>query len=591
MKPMRPNPWPLLRRLARPSSGESDPVSDAELLARFARDRDQAAFELLLWRHGPMVLGACRRILRDAHLAEDALQAAFLILARKAGTVRAGGSVAGWLHRVARRVALRAARQHTRTERLAADSPGRPPPASDDELRSILDAEIDRLPDRFRLPMVLCYLDGRTAEDAARLLGIPRGTVLSRLANARQRLAARLTRRGITAPAALAAVAGSSVEVISTETVAACVSTAVCFASGVAVPGASVQLAEGVLRMGVCKVTAAWAAVVLTAAGLGTGIGVVAADQGEDGSRAVTATAPTEAAANPQEKPANPPPAGSDEPRAKATAERKARLEKAVEELTARIESEAKKLRAEIRPLELDPESASTELARLSAEIARLNAERARTQQIPYALRKALEDARAELKAAESAAVSDAVIQEAISRHPEVKRLTQAVAAKAGELSKASVGAKSDDSKVAMLKQQRDDLANQLRELKDRVRPEVTEYLRCDEIVTAKSKVAEAESAFRSVEEARSVIEYEYREASKRYELLSSNIQAVRSATDELQLLREIRNQLRREILLAEYSPLLTTAPAGSNPRVEQLQAELEVVKRELKRLSGAKNK
>src|SRR5262245_57220591 len=122
---MRPNPWPLLRRLARRPPGESDPVSDAELLSRFARDRDQAAFELLVWRHGPMVLGACRRILRDVHLAEDAFQAAFLILARKSGTVRAGGSVAGWLHRVARRVALRATKQRKHNEPLAADPPGR----------------------------------------------------------------------------------------------------------------------------------------------------------------------------------------------------------------------------------------------------------------------------------------------------------------------------------------------------------------------------------------------------------------------------------------------------------------------------------
>ncbi|HVK16911.1 MAG TPA: sigma factor, partial [Fimbriiglobus sp.] len=92
---MRPSPWPLIRRLVRRPPGDADPVSDAELLARFARDRDQAAFELLVWRHGSMVFGACRRILRDAHLAEDAFQAAFLILARKAGSVRAGGSVAG----------------------------------------------------------------------------------------------------------------------------------------------------------------------------------------------------------------------------------------------------------------------------------------------------------------------------------------------------------------------------------------------------------------------------------------------------------------------------------------------------------------
>jgi RNA polymerase sigma factor (sigma-70 family) len=250
---MRPNPWPLIRRLARRPVGESDPVSDAELLARFVRAGDQTAFELLVWRHGPMVLGACRRILRDVHLAEDAFQAAFLILARKAGSVRSA-CVAGWLHRVARRVAVRAARPRKRIEPLTADPLDRPAP--DAELRAVLDAEIDRLPERFRLPVVLCYLNGRTTEDAARLLGIPRGTVLSRLATARQRLAARLTRRGITAPAALAAIAGTGSEVVSTESVAACVTAAIRFACGAAVPGGTVQLAEGVLHMGFRKATA-----------------------------------------------------------------------------------------------------------------------------------------------------------------------------------------------------------------------------------------------------------------------------------------------------------------------------------------------
>jgi RNA polymerase sigma factor (sigma-70 family) len=200
---MPSNPWPLIRRLIRPPSG--DAVPDAELLRRFAEGRDQAAFELLVWRHGGMVLGVCRRVLRAGHAAEDAFQAAFPVLARKAGSVRAGASVAGWLHRVARRVALRAAKQRaTRRQRetaLVADPPARASAEPDAELRALLDAEIDRLPERFRLPVVLCYLDGRTTEDAARLLGVPRGTVLSRLATARQRLAARLTRRVVTLPA------------------------------------------------------------------------------------------------------------------------------------------------------------------------------------------------------------------------------------------------------------------------------------------------------------------------------------------------------------------------------------------------------
>jgi chromosome segregation ATPase len=337
--------------------------------------------------------------------------------------------------------------------------------------------------------------------------------------------------------------------------------------------------------MGFRKATAVWAAVALTATGLGTGIGVVAASQGEDRSR--TTTAPHEAAANPQDRPASPPQADPEAAQAKADAN-KARLQAAVSELTNKIEEKEKKLRADIRPLGIYPELAATELARLSAELARLKAEVSR-RQIPYELRKSLEDARVELAAAEKATVPDAVVQEAISRHPEVKRLTQAVAAKAAEIAKAARLKKRDDSDLAALKQQQTELEKQLRELKDQVRPELTEYLRCDQIVAAKRKVDEAEAALRLVEEDWKTAELEYREATDRYYALSSNMQAIRSAMDELQLLRDLRNQLRRESLIAEYGPVRT--PTGSDPRVEQLQAELEEIKRELKRLSDAKKK
>ncbi|MBX9584497.1 MAG: sigma-70 family RNA polymerase sigma factor [Gemmataceae bacterium] len=183
-----------------------EPVPDAELLARFAGAGDEAAFELLVWRHAAMVLSVCRRIVRDDHLAEDAFQAVFLVLARKAGSVR-GANLAGWLFRVARRVSSRARRQAERRARweapLTADvaGPPLPCPAEGREELAVLDEEVARLPERFRLPVLLCYLGGRTTEDAARVLGCPRGTVLSRLATARQRLAARLTRRGVTLPA------------------------------------------------------------------------------------------------------------------------------------------------------------------------------------------------------------------------------------------------------------------------------------------------------------------------------------------------------------------------------------------------------
>ena len=178
----------------------ANPAGDAALLRRFHEDGDDAAFECLLWRHGGMVLGTCERILRDKHLAEDAYQATFLILARKAGSVR--GVLPAWLHKVARRVCLRL--QKRRPERLNADVPGPDsrPALENREALAILDAEIARLPEKHRRVVVLCYLQNLTAEAAARELGIPRGTVLSRLDAARRKLQAALTRRGV-APLAI----------------------------------------------------------------------------------------------------------------------------------------------------------------------------------------------------------------------------------------------------------------------------------------------------------------------------------------------------------------------------------------------------
>jgi RNA polymerase sigma factor (sigma-70 family) len=187
-----------LRRLTQPAP--ADDPADRALLERFVRLGDQTAFETLLGRHGPMVWGACRRILGDGPDAEDAFQAAFLLLVRKAGVLGRHGTLAGWLYTVARRAALRVradALHRRQCERLV--PPRSVSPDSDrDELRSVLDEEISQLPDKFRTALVLCYLEGLTNEEAARRLGCPTGTVLSRLSRARARLRGRLARRGIT---------------------------------------------------------------------------------------------------------------------------------------------------------------------------------------------------------------------------------------------------------------------------------------------------------------------------------------------------------------------------------------------------------
>jgi RNA polymerase sigma factor (sigma-70 family) len=196
----------LIRRMCRNLGFAGDEgLSDAQLLERFVNHRDQAAFEVLVWRHGGMVLSVCQRVLRDGHLAEDAFQGAFLTLARKADTIGQRASLAGWLYRVAYRIALRAragtSRRSSR-EQLGLDLPGLAAADSFDEishrdLQRVLDEELNQLPARYRVPLVLCYLEGLTNEEAAQQLGCPKGTIATRLARARDRLRHRLHRRGL----------------------------------------------------------------------------------------------------------------------------------------------------------------------------------------------------------------------------------------------------------------------------------------------------------------------------------------------------------------------------------------------------------
>lgn len=188
---------------------------DGELLRRFAETGDQAAFAAVFDRHVGMVLGVCRRALPDPRDAEDACQATFLILARKAAAGRWGNSVANWLHATARKVARNArvaAARRTRRETEAAVPEA--VPAVDRmtarELLEALDEELARLPARYREPLVLCYLEGQTRDAAARRLGLPPGTLKIRLERGRRRLAGALTARGTTPGAVLLAAAVTS---------------------------------------------------------------------------------------------------------------------------------------------------------------------------------------------------------------------------------------------------------------------------------------------------------------------------------------------------------------------------------------------
>jgi RNA polymerase sigma factor (sigma-70 family) len=263
----------VIRRQVDPDA--SGPLADERLLARFAKNGDPSAFELLVWRHGTMVLGTCRRILGDHHLAEDAFQATFLALARKPRAVRSGAALPGWLHRVAKRIAVRArqdsAKRLKRDYCVARSEFVAAPDVLSAEATAIIDEEIDRLPEWQRRAVVLCYLDGHTAEQASALLGCPRGTVLSRLAAAKERLRTRLTRRGLALPAG-----GFAISLGAAEVSAAMVSTT---AKAVLGGGASVQVigwAQGVIyAMFISKIKFATAAV-LTTGMIGAGVGWVA---------------------------------------------------------------------------------------------------------------------------------------------------------------------------------------------------------------------------------------------------------------------------------------------------------------------------
>jgi RNA polymerase sigma factor (sigma-70 family) len=194
-----------LRGLCETEAGRD--LDDGELLRRFLARREETAFAILVQRHGPMVLGVCRRVLKDAHAAEDAFQAAFLVLVRRSASIRKRGSLSSWLYRVALRIALRARARETAQrirERRCVEMPRGEvlDELTWQELRTILDEEIGSLPERYRAPVVLCYLEGKSYEQAARELGWPKSSLASRLAQARGVLCRRLARRGIALSAA-----------------------------------------------------------------------------------------------------------------------------------------------------------------------------------------------------------------------------------------------------------------------------------------------------------------------------------------------------------------------------------------------------
>jgi RNA polymerase sigma factor (sigma-70 family) len=220
--------------LARREAGDQ---GDGRLLELFLTRRDESAFELLLHRHGPMVLGVCRRVLGDGPDAEDAFQATFLVLVRSGHRVRPRDQVGNWLYGVAYRTALEARRAAARRRLKESRVMPRAQAAEDvwTELWPVLDVELSRLPERYRAPLVLCDVEGITRKEAARQLGWPEGTVSSRLSRAREILSRRLTRHGLALSAGILAgflEQGTATAVVPSPLVGSTVKAAVLTAAG-----------------------------------------------------------------------------------------------------------------------------------------------------------------------------------------------------------------------------------------------------------------------------------------------------------------------------------------------------------------------
>jgi len=270
-------PADILRRL------EQAGPPDRELIARFVAQRDQAAFADLVRRHGPLVLGACRRVTGHAQDAEDAFQAVFLVLARKAGRIGNPDLLGNWLFGVAVRVAGKARRSAARRRaREVVVSPLPDPPAEAapvlGDLGPILDEELAALPAWYREAILLCDLRGTSREEAAALLGVPEGTLSSRLANGRKKLAARLRQRGVSlSVAGVVGVVGQAEAgiMVSNELVTKTCGLVADWAAGGAVPDPFARLAEG--GFAVRKTLLLGALMVAAVAGV-----VVAAGSGDD---------------------------------------------------------------------------------------------------------------------------------------------------------------------------------------------------------------------------------------------------------------------------------------------------------------------
>jgi RNA polymerase sigma factor (sigma-70 family) len=341
----------FLHQLRTTLRGDAGNVTDGELLNRFLKQRDDSALASLVQRHAPMVWGVCCRLLRNRHDAEDAFQATFLVLVRKAAVIQDKALVAGWLYGVAQQTAVRlrsmAAKRGLR-ERQVMNLPE--PALADahvDDLLPLLDQELNRLPEHFRTLIVLCDLEGKSRKEAAQQLGCPEGTVASRLARARAMLAKRFGRHGrvassmtlatLLSPAAASASAPASV-VVSTIQAASQLASGQAVASGL-ISAKVVALTEGVVKaMFVSKIKSMVAGVVfagIVLGGAGAGLGL---------SRGGVAVAQTQSSPRVPLTPAAPPePLKSKPAQKKALEDKLQQLVKQLHELESQLAKEEKR--------------------------------------------------------------------------------------------------------------------------------------------------------------------------------------------------------------------------------------------------------
>jgi RNA polymerase sigma factor (sigma-70 family) len=259
-----------LRKLAllRDSAG----MTDGQLLESYVRHRDEAGFAALMRRHGPMVWGVCQRVIGDHHDAEDAFQATFLVLVRKAASIVPREKVGNWLygvaHQTARKARATAIRRHNR-ERLVTTmpEPAVVEPQQGTDLRPFLDAELSQLPEKYRAAVILCDLSGKNYKEAARQLGCPEGTLAARLSRARTMLARRLARHGFTLTGAAVAAALAQSAATAAVPAAVAVSTSKMVMIGM-ITGSVADLAEEVLKTMLLRKLKAYLGVMVAAIAL-----------------------------------------------------------------------------------------------------------------------------------------------------------------------------------------------------------------------------------------------------------------------------------------------------------------------------------